>query len=244
MIYKITSKDNRKVVEASKLRLNKYQEETGLFLVEGHHMLDMASKYQRVQSVFTTTELSGLAVDQYLVSEDILRKIASSKNPQGVVAICQKTVPSPDIKDKVLYLDDISDPGNLGTIIRTALAFGYLDVLLSSQCTSPFSDKAISASQGALFAVNLMMNGEKELVRLKSAGYQIVATSLKDSLPIEKSKIEKRHIVILGNESRGVREELLALADKKVKIAISGIDSLNVSVAAGIVLYAIEAKSR
>lgn len=244
MIYEITSKDNRKVVEASKLRLNKYQEETGLFLVEGRHMLDMARKYQKVQSVFTTTELTDLAIDQYLVSEDILRKIAISKNPQGVVAICQRPGSSPDIKDKVLYLDDVSDPGNLGTIIRTALAFGYLDILLSSQCTSPFNDKAISASQGALFAVNLVTNGEKELVRLKRAGYQIVATSLKDSLPIEKSEIEKRHVVIMGNESRGVREELLALADSKVKIAISGIDSLNVSVAAGIVLYAIEAKSR
>ena len=244
MIYKITSKDNRKVVEASKLRLSKYQQETGLYLVEGHHMLDMAIKHQRAHHVFTTTQIADLAIDQYLVSEDILRKIAISKNPQGVVAVCQRAVSSNNIKDKVLYLDEISDPGNLGTIIRTALAFGYLDILLSNQCVSPFNDKAISASQGAIFAVNLIENAEKELMRLKSASYQIVATSLKDSLPLEKTEINMQHVIIMGNESRGVREELLSLADDKVKIAISGIDSLNVAVATGIILYAIETKRR
>lgn len=242
MIYKVTSKDNRRVVEAAKLKQAKYQKESGLFLVEGFHLLAMALAKNRVRYVFATHPIENLAIDQYLVSEDILRKLASSKTPQGVVAVCSATKSQAISSERIIYLDDVSDPGNLGTILRTAVAFGYNDVVLSNNCASPYSDKALSASQGAIFGLNLMTMSHEELIDLRQKGYQLIATALGDSLDIKEVKPQKPYVVIFGNESRGVNSSLLAKADCKVKIAISGIDSLNVAVATGIVLYELDRK--
>ncbi|MFA5421250.1 MAG: RNA methyltransferase [Bacilli bacterium] len=244
MIQEIKAKDNRRIVEAAKLKMSKYQDETGLFLVEGFHLLEMAVAHKAAQCAFTTKAIDHLPIDQFIVSEEILRKLAVSKTPQGVVAVCHKNKVDDKLSSHLIYLDEISDPGNLGTILRTALAFGYRDVLLSQQSVSPFNDKAITASQGALFALNIAAGDSDRLLALKKDGYQLIATSLQDSIDLQDAKIEGRHIVILGNESRGVSEKIKALADLKVKIAISGIDSLNVAVASGIVLYEASKKAK
>lgn len=239
MIQHLASKDNRHVVEAAKLKLAKYQKETGLFLVEGYHLLQMAIEHQVVKEVFTTKVIPDLQVDQYVVNEDILAKLAATKSPQGVVAVCQIKLPSPIIGDSVIFLDDISDPGNLGTLLRTALAFGYQDVIMSPQSVSPYNDRAVNASQGAIFALNLVEGHVKELLDLQSKDFQIVATALNDSQDLRGVTYKKQHVVVLGNESRGVSDDILRIADVKAKIVIAGIESLNVAVAAGIVLYEI-----
>lgn len=237
MIHHISSKDNRRVIEAAKLRLPKYQKESGLFLVEGYHLLEMACKHQVAQYVFTSEEIEGLAIDQYIVSTGIIDKLATTKSPQGVIVVCKEKKSLKVSKDHVIYLDGVSDPGNLGTILRTALAFGYTDVILSNDCVSPYNDKAISASQGALFAINIVNGDEKLLTQLKASGYQLIATALNDSVSLAEVVTKPRHVVLFGNESRGLSPTLLSLADVKARIDISDIDSLNVAVAAGIVLY-------
>lgn len=237
MIYQITSKDNRRVIEAAKLQMAKYQKTSGLFLVEGYHLLEMAIKHQAVQYVFATKEIPSLNVDQYIVSDEILAKLAASKNPQGVVAVCKEKQSQNPSSNGVIYLDDVSDPGNLGTILRTALAFGYMDVILSENCVSPYNDKAISASQGAIFGLNLISGDANLLKQMKENGYQLVATSLYDSVPLEEAAFKEHHVILLGNESRGLSPVLLSLADIRTRISISEIESLNVAVAAGIVLY-------
>lgn len=237
MIYKVTSKENRHVVEAAKLKQAKYQKENGLFLVEGFHLIEMAAAKKCVQSVFVTNPIDNLAVDQYVVSEDILRKLASSKNPQGVVAICKTGIAQAISSKRIIYLDDINDPGNLGTILRTAVAFGYNDVILSKNCVSPYNDKALSASQGAIFVLNLLeMNGE-QLIKMREKGFKLIATSLGDSLDLRSFTPREPYVIIFGNESRGVNSKLLKASDYRLRIAISGIDSLNVAVATGIILY-------
>jgi len=242
MIYRIASKTNHHVVEAAKLKMAKYQKESGLFLVEGFHLLDMAVEHKALKAVFTNKEIPNLDVDQYLVSDEIIDKLSATKSPQGVVAVCKMKKPHSIVTNKVLFLDDISDPGNLGTILRTALAFGYLDVIISSQSVSPYNDRAINASQGALLALNIVVGGIEILKNLQKKGYQVVATSLRDSKSLLEESFATKHIVVLGNESRGINDEILNVADKKVKIAIKGIESLNVAVAAGIVLYEINSK--
>ncbi|NCA94949.1 MAG: RNA methyltransferase [Epsilonproteobacteria bacterium] len=237
MIYKVSSKDNRHVVEAAKLKQAKYQKENGLFLVEGFHLLEMAMAKKCVRSVFVTNPIDNLAVDQYVVSEDILHKLASSKNPQGVVAICCIGKSQAIASKRIIYLDDISDPGNLGTILRTAVAFGYNDVILSKNCVSPYNDKALSASQGAIFALNLLEMSDEQLIKMREKGFKLIATSLGDSLDLRSFKPQEPYVIIFGNESRGVNSKLLKTSDCRLRIAISGIDSLNVAVATGIVLY-------
>ncbi len=242
MIYQVTSKDNRRVVEAGKLKQAKFQKETGLFLAEGFHLLEMAVAAGSVLYVFAKKPIAGLNVDQYIVNDDILRKLASSKTPQGVVSVCKAAPSQPIATDKVICLDDIADPGNLGTILRTALAFGYRDVALSLKCVSPYNDKALNASQGALFKLNLVEMTSKEIISLGERGYKLVATSLEGSASLSSFKLQPPYVIILGNEAHGVSNELLKAADYRVKIDISGIDSLNVAVASGIVLYELNRK--
>jgi TrmH family RNA methyltransferase len=232
MIYHLKSKDNRHIVEAAKLKQAKYRQQEKLFLIEGFHLLEMAVQAKVVEKVFALKEIENLAVDQYLVSEEILKKLASSQNPQGVVAVCRIQEEKNLSCEHILYLDAISDPGNLGTILRTALAFGYFDVILSPNSVS------------AIFCLNILNGDLTTLADLKTKGYQIIATALKKSVPLDVVNVQKKHVVVLGNEARGISEEVLSLADCAVRIEISGIDSLNVAVAGGIVLYELTRKSR
>ena len=147
--------------------------------------------------------------------------------------------------DVIVYLDELQDPGNVGTILRTCLAFGYQDVFLSKGCASAYSSKTLSSSQGAIFKHNIKegnLSPEEDILSLKEKGYKILATDLKSSDPLKELNIEKPYALILGNEGKGVNPKILSLADKKVRIEMDGIDSLNVGVAAGILLYELKKK--
>lgn len=133
------------------------------------------------------------------------------------------------------FFDDVSDPGNLGTILRTALAFGYQDILLTKNCCSITNEKVIQASQGAIFSLNIL--DEFSLEKLQKQGYQIVATEINGSIALDSFKPNKKHVLILGNESRGVRQEFLNNSDVRVRIEIEQIESLNVAIAGAIVMY-------
>lgn len=237
MIKEITSKQNSKVKYCLKLHQQSFRDEESKFLIEGEHLLEMALENGVVLEVYTLKKRDDLPanIEQYLVNEDILRKIAFSMNPQGVVAVCKMTQSKPISSNKVLLLDDVSDPGNLGTIFRSALAFGYKDILLSKKCCSPYNEKAIQASQGAIFKLNILENFD--LSKLRIDGYQMISTEIKGSVDLDSFKPNPKHVLILGNESRGVSQELLAISDARVRIEIDEIESLNVGVAAGIVMH-------
>ena len=237
MIQEISSKQNTKVKYCLKLHQQAFRDEEQKFLVEGEHLLEMALQNNSVLEVFTLKERNDLPknINQYIVNEEILRKIAFTMNPQSVVAVCKMSSEKPVQSDRILYLDDVSDPGNLGTILRTALAFGYNDILLSQNCCSVYNEKAIQASQGALFTLNIHQNFDKK--KLQQIGYQIVATEVKGSVGLDLFKPNRKHILILGNESRGVSRELLDISNARVRIDIKNIESLNVGVAGGIVMH-------
>lgn len=237
MIQEITSKQNSKIKYCLKLHQQSFREEEQKFLVEGEHLLEMALKANAVLEVYTVKEREDLpkSINQYLVNEEILRKIAFTMNPQGVVAVCKMQAEAPIKSDKVLFLDDVSDPGNLGTIFRTALAFGYKDILLTKNCCSAYNEKTIQASQGAIFAINF--HKIFDIKNLQKNGYQIITTEIKGSVSLDSVKPNEKHILILGNESRGVSQELLEISDIRVRINIKEIESLNVAIAGGIVMH-------
>lgn len=239
MIYRIASKSNDKIKKLVKLYDSKYRKETALFLVEGYHMLEMALKANAVQSVFTTKEIKDLDknIDQYIVYDDVMAKISKNKSSQGVIAVCKMKQNSGVYGDKVLYLDNVSDPGNVGTILRSALAFGYKDVLLSSGSCSIYNEKVLQSTQGAIFELNIV-EGVDDLKSLKNEGYRLIATALRNSINLsEVPSIDKKFVLILGNEAHGVSDKILDLADIAVRIEINNMESLNVGVAGGIAMY-------
>jgi len=237
-MLEITSKNNPKIKEASLLRMKKERLEKGLFLMEGLKNLEMALKYGEVQTIFTSVGLSktGQDIETYKVTKEIIDKLAYSENPEGVVFVCKALKPRKNKEDyhKIIYLDKINDPGNLGTIIRTAVAFDYDAVILSEGTVDPYNEKALAASKGAIFAIDVFYDDIKNY----TANHEVVVSALSDkSVPLNKAPKLKDFVLVLGNESHGVSKETLELANHIVKIEMSdNIDSLNVAVAAGILM--------
>lgn len=232
MIQKIESRQNQKIKDLVKLSQPKFSKEMKLFKIEGFHALEMAKESGVLVSVFVTQEIKDLDVPQYLVSKDIMESISYAKSPQGVICVC-KYIEEKDIKsEKVLLLDNVSDPGNLGTILRTALAFGYNDVILRGGC-SQYNEKVLQSTQGAIFNLNILNNFD--IKKLKD--YEVIATEIKGSVDLSIVHGNGKHILVLGNEAHGVSEEILKLASKRVRIDIQNIESLNVAVAGAIAMY-------
>ena len=234
-MLEITSKNNAKIKEASSLRMKKTRLEKGLFLMEGLKNLEMALKYGEVKTIFTSVGLPkiGQDIETYKVNDEIIKKLAVSDNPEGVVFVCKTLAPKNKNYHKIIYLDKINDPGNLGTIIRTAVAFDYDAVVLSEGTVDPYNEKALAASKGAIFAIDVFYDSINQIKK----GHQVIVSALYDSVPLSEAKKPHDFILVLGNESHGVSKETLSLADQIVKIEMSNqIDSLNVGVAAGILM--------
>ena len=236
----LSSKDNKKIKEALSCRDGKGD----FFLVEGFHMVEMAGKASAVR-IFSLKEYPHKNIEFYLTNETIIKRLSFSKTPEGIVALCEKKREERPFSEAIVYLDELQDPGNVGTILRTCLAFGYRDVFLSKGCASAYSPKTLSSSQGAIFKLNIKEGNsvpEEDILSLKEKGYKILATDLKSSFPLKELSIEKPYVLVLGNEGKGVNPRILSLSDKKVRIEMEGIDSLNVGVAAGILLYELKKK--
>ena len=232
MIYKIESRQNQKIKDLVKLSQPKFSKEMRLFKIEGYHALEMAKESGALVSVFTTKEIKDLDVPQYIVSNDIMESISYAKSPQGVVCVCKYAEEKPISSEKVLLLDNVSDPGNLGTLLRTALAFGYNDVILRGGC-SQYNEKVLQSTQGAIFCLNILNNCDIDSLEK----YQIIATEIKGSVDLSTVGKIGKHVLVLGNEAHGVSEEILKLANKRVRIDIRNIESLNVAVAGAIAMY-------
>lgn len=236
-MLEILSKNNQKVKDACALKLKKVRTEKHLFLMEGIKNFDMALKYGKVKQVFTTIGLPKIKqdVEAYRVNDEVLRKLANSDNPEGIVFVCEQLEPRKDKKDyhKIVYLDQINDPGNLGTILRTAVAFNYDAVILSKSSVDLYNEKVVAASKGSIFMIDAFYDD----INNYTDKYQIIASALDDAVSLESVKKPKDFVLVLGNESHGVSEEVLKLANTVVKIDMNdNIDSLNVAVAGGILM--------
>jgi len=237
MIKAITSRENALVKNAYYLKSSKGRKEKGQFLAEGKKCLELALKSHLVTDVFTLEELKNIpeTVNQYLVTPEIIDKIAFSAHPEGIVFISNfLPMTKPATIERAVYLDNIADPGNMGTLIRTALALGYDAVILSSECVSIYNEKVVSASKGAIFLLPIY---EDDLSSYKDS-HKIIASVLSiDSRPLHEVEIKEPFVLVLGNEAHGISQKVNKLADIKVTIPMRDIDSLNVSVAAGILMY-------
>jgi len=255
----ITSLTNDRVKFIRSLEMRKVRKETGLFVAEGTSILitarDMGHDPQIlvVQAGSADTGIAKGLVDRTLradgevleVSTAVLEKLSAKDNPQtmlGVFAQRWAEAPAPDQvapSETWLALEEIRDPGNLGTILRTVDAFGVAGVILIGNCVDPFSREAIRATMGSIFAVPLIrMSREDFLTLTKSWPGDIVGTHLDAREDVRHATPRGPALVVMGSEGPGLTPDLTAACTKRVKIPMAGgLDSLNLSIATAITLF-------
>lgn len=243
----ITSLQNAKVKRWMKLHKRKGRKQTGMFLTEGFHLIEEA--YQSNWEIAEIILEEGLDCPDWcrhfpatIVSRNVLQHITMTETPQGIAALVKIRRPKEMIANTVLLIDSIQDPGNLGTMIRTADAAGFDMVVLGDGTVDLYNDKVIRATQGSLFHLPILhVNLLEKIPELQEKGFIVWASALKDAISYKETEICDKIALIVGNEGSGIREEIIKLADQSVKIPVYGqAESLNVSVAAGILMYAIK----
>lgn len=250
MIQEITKSDHKLVKKIASLKEKKYRERYGEFLVEGALSVEWAlsSGYQVKDVIFSSdfvlpegllNKLEGRMLTK--VPPHLFAKMADTKTPQGILCTCALP-PLPEAPEKGLfvYCDRVRDPGNLGTIIRTADAMGFDGVVLSPDCVDPYNPKLVRSTMGSLFHIALYDGVNYDaLASWQKRGFCLVVSALDDrSVPPEGLSLSEKTVLIMGNEASGVSEPLLMGADAVVKIPMAGsAESLNVAAAAAILMY-------
>lgn len=235
---KITSLQNPYIRSLFELQRNKEKKARGLFLVDGLDFLEMAHRKGLLLSVLYAKEPAPFdGVEQIGVTDAIIRKLSVNRSPSDYIGVCRYPEEEAPGGETLVYLDGVQDPGNVGTIIRTALAFNYGGVALSPDSASLYNDKVISATKGAIFSIPV--HTSVSLEELKRSGYTIIASALSPTcMDYRRIPVPERFVLVLGSEGSGVKESTLHAADFAVKIPISGIDSLNVAAAAAVLMNA------
>lgn len=238
----IESLENKKVKEWTKLQQKKYRDEKGLFIVEGKNLITEAyNSGNLVELIIENGKVLPIDVDTYYVTEEIIKKVSSLDNPGTLLGICKKKEEK-NLGEKVLVLDDISDPGNLGTIIRSACAFNVDTIVLSENCVDLYNPKVVRATQGMIFNINIIKKDLNNFIPLlKTNGYKIYGTDVDGGVNVKSLKEYGKICIIVGNEGKGVSDNIKKLCDKQLYINMNNkCESLNVGVATSIILYELE----
>lgn len=235
----ITSLDNLKVKKYVKLKNKKYRDIEKMYLVETNHLVEEALNHQvLVDLLVLENEQVSYNFNYTYVTKEIMKKLSNLETIPKVIGVVNMLEPSNNLGNNILLLDDIQDPGNLGTIIRSSVAFNVSTIVLGLNCVDLYNEKVIRSTQGMLFKINIMRADLKEIIaNLKKDNYLILGTNVKDGVDVKNIKVNK-YALIMGNEGKGVKEELLTLCDKNLYIKMNNnCESLNVSVATSILLY-------
>jgi len=236
----ITSLNNEYIKFLTKLKDKKVRAIEKKFIIEGYHLVAEAYKANILKEILITEDINDYEnVSKIKVTETIIKKLSTTVNPQNILGICEITLENKIKGNKILLLDNISDPGNLGTLIRSSLGFGIDTIVLSKDCVDLYNEKTIRASQGALFKINIVIDDLKTTInQLKEKGIKVFGTSLDSSQFLQKIEKPTKYAILLGNEANGVKKELLSKTDENIKIEIDEkLESLNVAVAGSIILY-------
>lgn len=235
--FLITSLANEKIKFLRKLKKQTYQ---NYFYVEGYHLVEEAIKNKSALEVYELKEqrhIKSCHLPYFEITDDIVKSLSDTQNSQGVFALC-KLASNSSINNKIIFLDNVQDPGNVGTIVRNAASFDFDKVIANVNFNN---HKVIRATQGAIFKINTekidAKNNNEYLKNLKLQGYKIYTTIL-DSEAISHNQIDfvkDKIVVVFGNEAQGVSKEVEALSDYKVYIPIQ-FESLNVACASAIIL--------
>ena len=254
MLKTITSRDNAVLKLARSLHKKRGREKSGRYFAEGVRLVNDVISFVPKQidciivsekffsenrDFINTLDKDGKFV--YSTSDKAFREICDTETPQGIAAVL-KLPPEGEVDfgkmEYVLALDGVSEPGNMGTIIRTAEAAGIECICLSRGCADIYSPKVVRSAMGSVFRMRFCKFDTDTVKELKSAGFKIAATALYNSMPIENAGLKGKRAIVIGNEAHGVSPEVLAESDVAVRIEMKGdAESLNAAVAAGIAMY-------
>ena len=251
----ISSKDNELVKHIKKLKDKKYRDESNEYIIEGVKLIEEAVKENakinkiivcedttRTYEIPTNVMLEIAKYECIYVTDKIFSSITQVTNPQGIMAIIEKNSTNQEIdysQDIIIALDDVQDPGNLGTILRTVDSIGLNQIIVSKETADSFNPKVVRSTMGAIFRIKIIeVEDLKQTVKeTKKHHFKLMVTSLQTENSIYDIDFHKK-IIVIGNESNGVSKEIQNMADEKAKIPMLGkTESLNASVAAGIVMY-------
>lgn len=252
----ISSKENEIIKNIKKLKEKKYRDLNNEYIIEGIKIIQEAiqenAKIKQIIICDDCEKNSNISQEMMYeiakyeciyVTNKIFTSLTDVKNPQGIMAIVEKNNSKEEEidynQDIIVALDDLQDPGNLGTILRTVDSIGINQILVSKGTADSYNPKVVRSTMGAIFRVKIIEceDLEKTLKEIKKHKFEILVTSLQTENSIYDIKYNKK-VIVIGNEANGVEEKIQNMADVKVKIPMLGkTESLNASVATGIILY-------
>ena len=255
MINDISAKDNKNLKLVRQLKKKSGREADNKFIVEGKKIVLEALEYasESIYSVVVSGEFclkepqlvekcDEVCGKIYRVSKSIFDELSDTDTPQGILAVMEQNAKefTPNINsERILVLDGVSEPGNMGTIIRTAEAIGFDGIYLMKGCTDVYAPKTVRSTMGSVFRMK-MKNGclVENLIELKNMGFSVIATTPSGNVALEEYDAPLKCAVVIGNEAHGVSDEVMRIADEKIKITMGGMaESLNAAIAAGIVMH-------
>ncbi len=245
MLEHITSLKNPKITTWKSLKDRKGRRETGCFLVEGRKMVEeaIASAFP-VEAILVDADRQGefalpAGIPAYSMPGHVLAAVCDTKTPQGIAAVVRMA----EVElhgERLVAMDGVQDPGNVGTIIRTADAAGFDGVILSTQCADVFSPKVLRATMGSVFRMGIRVTDDLPglLAQMVQEGASVLSSQLDGEPFYQRSPLNERFVLVIGSEGNGVTDEVKAIATHKVKLPMrGGAESLNAAVAAGIMMY-------
>ena len=251
----ISSKDNELIKHIKKLKDKKHRDESNEYIIEGVKLIEEAVKENaRIKKIIVCEDTTRTyeipthimyEIAKYecvYVTDKIFASITQVTNPQGIMAIIEKGDTDAQIdytQDIIVALDDVQDPGNLGTILRTVDSIGLNQIIVSKGTADAFNSKVVRSTMGAIFRVKIIEveNLPQSIKEMRRHHFKLMVTSLQTENSIYDIQFNKK-IIVIGNESNGVSKEIQEMADEKAKIPMLGkTESLNASVAAGVVMY-------
>lgn len=254
-MQRITSKENEFIKHIKKLKEKKYRDISNEYMIEGIKLVVEAInekspiKYivlcddcEKTESIPKDVMYEIAKYECIYVTEKIFKYLSEVQSPQGILAVIEKKSQITEIdytQDIIVALDDVQDPGNLGTILRTVDSIGLTQLLVSKGTADVYNPKVVRSTMGAIFRVKIIEceDLEKTLKEIKKHRFQIVVSSLQTENAIYDIDYNKK-VIIIGNEANGVEPHIQEIADEKIKIPMLGkTESLNASVATGIILY-------
>lgn len=235
----ITSLDNKKIKHLNKLKEKKYRDEEGLFIVETENLIEEAYNSNLLEELYLLED-SNIQYDvkTFYVTKEVMQKISNLKSPSKCLGVVKKLVPR-DYQNRLLILDNIQDPGNLGTIIRSAVAFNVDTIVLGKTCVDLYNDKTIRASEGMLFKINILRKDLSNfLEELKNNNYTLYGTEVTGGKVLNTVTFSQKCAIVIGSEGKGISPEIKKHITQNIYIPMSyQTESLNASVAASIIMY-------
>lgn len=240
-MHAINSVSNNKIKEIVKLHQKKYREQTGLFLVEGLKPIkELIDAGIEITEIFSTKETS---IPALIIDESTMKKIATTSSPCEILAVAKQR--KTDINlfkklNKLILLESINDPGNLGTIIRSAAAFGVEGIILFGDCVDLYSSKVIRSAAGNFFKTNIIEIKDVNLLKEFFPNHKLISTSLskENNIDIKDCSKFNQYIIMFGSEAKGLCKELTDITDNNIKLYMTNnVESLNLSVSASVIMY-------